>query len=96
MIYNLIYFFCRSLDFLRDLHNLHGLNLDNNLLTELSPIPFLPKLRNLSLNNNLISNLELFVEKLVTSCPSLRCLSMINNTACPYFSEMTHRYYNYK
>lgn len=85
-----------SLEFLSGLHNLQSLILDNNLLQSNSGFPFLPKLRTLSVNNNSIDNIEEFLDKIVPCFPSLRCLSMVNNVACPYFNEMSHRYYNYK
>jgi len=86
----------KSLEFLNGLHNLQGIILDNNQLTSSSGYPFLPKLRSLSVNNNAIANLEEFLDHITSCFPSLRCLSMVNNPVCPYFNQMTHRYYNYK
>src|SRR3990167_1790385 len=78
------------------MNNLQTLILDNNYLQSNSKFPFLPKLRTLSINGNRIDNLELFICQIERAFPSLRCLSMIGNAACPYHNEMQHRYYNYK
>ena len=87
----------RSLEFLSGLQNLHTLILDNNKITsENSSFPVLLKLRTLSINNNYIDDIEKFIDHIERSLPSLRCLSMINNDANPYFSEMPHRYYNFR
>eukprot|EP00047_Mylnosiga_fluctuans_P002039 m.222907 g.222907 ORF g.222907 m.222907 type:complete len:245 (+) comp10847_c0_seq1:19-753(+) len=63
--------------------NLEELYLDNNTLGDDIEFPSLPKLRTLSLNKNLIGNLETFLVKAKSTLPSLTYLSLLFNTACP-------------
>eukprot|EP00128_Syssomonas_multiformis_P011621 Colp12_sorted_trinity150504_noHs@23637 len=78
-----------SFNNLREIKNLDGfvnlreLVLDNNEFTSEFEIPKLTNLRSLSINNNKISDLETFIEKLVNNCPNLTYLTMLGNTACP-------------
>ncbi|PSN34291.1 Leucine-rich repeat-containing protein, partial [Blattella germanica] len=63
--------------------NLEELVLDNNNLTDAVQVPHLPNLQILSLNKNNISNLELLLNKVAHSLPSLHYLSLLGNVACP-------------
>mmetsp|Transcript_14317 Transcript_14317/g.56345 ORF Transcript_14317/g.56345 Transcript_14317/m.56345 type:complete len:623 (+) Transcript_14317:198-2066(+) len=86
----------RNIDFLVGMNKLVTLVLDNNHIDSDIQPPTLPNLRTLSVNGNRIDNLEVFIETVKRCFPALRALSMLNNRACPYFSSMTHRYYNYR
>lgn len=86
----------RNIDFLVGMNKLVTLVLDNNHIDSDIQPPTLPHLRTLSVNGNHIDNLEVFIETVKRCFPALRALSMLNNRACPYFSTMTHRYYNYR
>jgi len=76
---------------IRDLSPLKGfvklqiLVLDGNNITSHTKIPLLPKLDTLWVNSNNISNLILFIDKLVENTPALKFLSMLKNEACPNF-----------
>lgn len=47
----------------------------------------MPKLQTLWVNKNSITNLSIFIEKVASSFPDLRYLSMLDNAAAPsYFN----------
>jgi hypothetical protein len=85
-----------ELAFCSDLSKLHTLIADNNRLSATSSLPYLPTLKTFSVNFNVISSLELFLDNVEASFPNLTYLSLINNEACPYFSKLSHHYYNYR
>lgn len=85
-----------ELAFCSDLSKLHTLIADNNKLTSTSQLPYLPSLKTLSVNFNNINSLETFLDNLEAAFPNLTYLSLINNEACPYFSKLSHHYYNYR
>lgn len=85
-----------ELAFCSDLSKLHTLIADNNRLSANSPLPYLPSLKTLSINFNCITSLESFLDNVENSFPNLTYLSLINNEACPYFSKLSHHYYNYR
>jgi len=78
-----------SSNLISDLMPLEGFNslttliLDSNSITSTTYFPHLPNLQTVTVNRNNVSNLVLFVDRLVASCPNLRYLSMLNNEACP-------------
>lgn len=77
----------RDLNFLKGFPVLETLVLDNNEVNSHTKIPKVQKLHTLWVNNNKISNLILFIDKLVDSAPNIRFLSMLKNEACPnYFT----------
>ena len=84
-----------DISFLASLPKLELLVLDRNLLTSSTHFPSFPKLQSLSVNNNNIRNLPVFILGLEIACPILQYLSMLNNEACPYFRR-EHFYYNYR
>jgi len=60
---------------------------DNNQLDGIQPLPHHVSLRTLSVNNNNISDLKLFIDNIVAAFPNLSFLSMLKNPACPnYFT----------
>ena len=59
------------------------LNLDSNNIDDHSEFPILQSLVHLSLSNNNICNLELFLEKSMTSFPKLQYLNILGNPICP-------------
>ena len=54
------------------------------------------QLHTLSINGNRIEDLEPFIAAVAVAFPSLTYLSMVNNAACPYFSLLSHHYYNFR
>jgi len=64
---------------------LETLVLDHNEVTSHTKFPLMPKLHTLWVNSNKISNLILFIDKLASSTPHLKFLSMLKNEACPNF-----------
>jgi len=70
---------------LKSFVKLHTLVLDGNRVHSHTRIPVLPKLHTLWVNSNAISNLTVFIDKLVESTPALKFLSMLKNEACPNF-----------
>ena len=72
-----------SFEGLADFKELRELVLDNNRLKDGVKIPLLPRLETLSLNKNLITNLDPFLDALVKSCPNITFLSLLGNVACP-------------
>eukprot|EP00762_Andalucia_godoyi_P004404 ANDGO_08128.mRNA.1 hypothetical protein len=68
--------------------SLRELVLDSNKLTHFVELPFMPYLELLWANDNLISNLTAFIDRISKSAPSLKFFSMMKNEACPnYFVE---------
>lgn len=70
---------------LKGFTQLQVLVLDGNKVNSHTKIPFMPKLHTLWVNSNQISNLTIFVDKLVENIPNLKFLSMLKNEACPNF-----------
>lgn len=72
----------------KDTSHLTTLTLDNNNIIEFSEdLPFIPKLERLWINNNNISNLELFLLRISISFPNLLYLSLIGNPCCKLDKE---------
>jgi len=69
--------------------NLTTLVVDNNQLESDQTFPFLDKLRTLSVNNNNITDLRMFIDNIKDKFPQLTYMSMIKNPACP--NEITGR-----
>lgn len=68
--------------------SLQELVLDSNTITHFIDLPQMPYLELLWVNDNLISNLTVFVERVALAAPNLKLLSMLKNLACPnYFVE---------
>lgn len=63
--------------------HLRELVLDNNQLNDGVCVPYLPHLHTLSLNKNLINDIESLMDKLTRSLPALNFLSLLGNKACP-------------
>jgi Leucine-rich repeat (LRR) protein len=75
-----------------------SLILDNNLITENFTLPLLPSLDALSVNNNNIADIHVFLNNIglkkyfisnfyffvVSSVPKLKYLSTLNNPGCPH------------
>ena len=59
-------------------------------------MPVLPQLTTLSVSSNSITNIELFLNKIVVCFPKLKWLSTLGNEACPRLDRLEHRYYNYR
>ncbi|XP_063619483.1 leucine-rich melanocyte differentiation-associated protein-like isoform X1 [Cydia splendana] len=68
---------------LEQFQRLDELILDNNEIGDGVGFPSLPHLRTLSLNNNRITDLDGFVNKISECFPSLSYLSLLSNKACP-------------
>ena len=69
---------------------LHTLIVDGNNLSSFIALNYVPNLRMLSVNDNNIENLSVFIKRLSEDCPRLKCLSMMKNTAAPsYFNGGT-------
>ena len=62
---------------------LEELDLDNNIIDDRTEFPFIESLKTLSLNNNKVTKLQDFLEKIFKSFPSLIYLSLLGNKACP-------------
>ncbi|XP_063707084.1 leucine-rich melanocyte differentiation-associated protein [Culicoides brevitarsis] len=88
-----------SLDALQYFDDMEELILDNNLIADdvVFP-PNSPNLRLLSLNNNRIKDLNKLLKKIRRSFPHLEYLSLLGNTACPYFflNIDFDNYYDYR
>jgi len=84
-----------DVEFLENFTQLHTLILDNNQLGITTKFPVLPKLSALYINNNLLNDLEPFIEKIRVCFPNLQYLSLLGNECCPVFSK-EHHYYNYR
>jgi hypothetical protein len=66
-----------------NLSNLVTLTLDNNEIIEIGEdFPYLPSLERFYMNNNNISNLDLFLIRIRYACPKLMYLSLIGNSCC--------------
>eukprot|EP00755_Sulcionema_specki_P023656 Sspe_Gene.79416::Locus_49805_Transcript_1_1_Confidence_1.000_Length_1056::g.79416::m.79416 len=72
------------------LESLESLVLDCNRFQTVF-LPPLPKLTFLTLNSNNISDLENLIDILLSRCPGLRSLSLIDNPCCPNFEEQQRR-----
>ena len=84
-----------DVEFLENFTQLHTLVLDNNQLSFTAKFPMLPRLSALYINNNLLNDLEPFIEKIRVCFPNLQYLSLLGNECCPVFSK-EHHYYNYR
>jgi len=84
------------LDFLEGFYQLDTLILDHNCLKESTAFPILESLLTLSVNSNLISRVDQFLDQICLKYPNLQYLSTLNNSCCPFFSERPHHYYNYR
>ncbi|BES87887.1 chromosome 10 open reading frame 11 [Nesidiocoris tenuis] len=62
---------------------LEELILDRNQLDDSLVLPTMNKLHTIFINNNKITNLELFLAKLKRNAPNVKYLSMLGNKACP-------------
>ncbi|XP_030835358.1 leucine-rich melanocyte differentiation-associated protein [Strongylocentrotus purpuratus] len=62
---------------------LEELVMDNNALDDSLHVPLMPHLHTLHMNKNTISDINILVEKLQMSVPSLTFLSLLGNEACP-------------
>lgn len=84
----------RDLTALKAFTKLETLVLDNNAINSHTKFPKLENLHTLWVNSNQISNLILFIDKLVDSTPNLKFLSMLKNEACPnYFNGKSLKEY---
>jgi Leucine-rich repeat (LRR) protein len=88
--------FQSSITFLEGFSSLETLILDSNHLNSNSTIPKLENLKTLSINGNLLVNIDKLLDQLVYACPALEFLSTLKNPCNPFFSERKHRYYNYR
>lgn len=74
-----------NIDALKSFELLETLVLDKNAISSHTKFPPMPRLRTLWVNHNNITNLSVFIDKLVVATPNLRYLSMLGNDACPNF-----------
>ncbi|CAF2109728.1 unnamed protein product [Rotaria magnacalcarata] len=74
-----------DLRFLIDFPNLRTLIVDKNRINSNVKIPHFDMLHTLWINHNQITNLSVFIQTLVTHCPQLKYLSMMNNPGAPSF-----------
>lgn len=72
-----------SMDQLDLFPRLQSLTADNNALVAEQPFPANPNLRTLSVNNNEINDLQVFLDRVAEAFPNLTYLSMLKNPACP-------------
>ena len=80
----------KELHSLEKFRNLHTAILDSNAIASNTVFPRLPNLKLISLNDNKIDNLTLFISRLCEDVPGLRFLSMMKNDAAPsYFNGGT-------
>lgn len=63
--------------------NLEELILDSNCIGDNVTIPFLPRLKTLTLNKNQITDIESLLDKVSSQLPALSYLSLLGNSACP-------------
>ncbi|XP_039629209.1 leucine-rich melanocyte differentiation-associated protein isoform X4 [Polypterus senegalus] len=73
----------RSLEALKAFTSLEELIVDNNLLGNDLQLPRLQHLHTLTLNKNLITDIEILLDHLSEMTPSLEYLSLLGNEACP-------------
>jgi len=78
-----------KLDNLENFTQLVSLVVDNNRLESAQSFPLFEKLKTLSVNNNNIIDLKLFIDSVKDKFPNLTYLSLIKNPACP--NEITGR-----
>ncbi|EGG14598.1 hypothetical protein DFA_10856 [Cavenderia fasciculata] len=84
-----------------NLTKLSTLVLDNNQLGSKNDFPSLPSLNILSVNNNNIDDLKVFIDSIKDKFPNLTHLSLLKNPACPsyyvsgtdYSDYQKYRYY---
>lgn len=72
-----------SLEGLENYRALETLILDDNYISDAVDFPLCPSLTTLSLNKNLIADLDKLIDKLKV-LPSLTYLSLLGNRACPH------------
>ncbi|XP_039629195.1 leucine-rich melanocyte differentiation-associated protein isoform X2 [Polypterus senegalus] len=72
-----------SLEALKAFTSLEELIVDNNLLGNDLQLPRLQHLHTLTLNKNLITDIEILLDHLSEMTPSLEYLSLLGNEACP-------------
>ena len=72
-----------SLDGIGEFKELKELILDNNRLRDGFRLPLLPKLQTLSINKNMINDLEVLLESILKNCPNITFLSLLGNICCP-------------
>jgi len=75
----------QSIDNLGPFPLLTSLILDNNILQSQQKLPSLKTLQTLSVNNNNIDDLRVFMDSVSSSFPNLTYLSMLKNPACPNY-----------
>lgn len=87
-----------NLDFLTGFSELKELILDHNALTHWAHFPSLPKLVSISVNNNHILQIDMFLAQLQQAglATKLKYLSTLGNAANPSFDRLEHRYYNFR
>jgi hypothetical protein len=72
-----------SLDGIGEFKELKELILDNNRLRDGFRLPLLPRLQTLSLNKNMINDLEVLIDGILKNCPNITFLSLLGNICCP-------------
>ena len=86
----------RHINHLENFVKLSCLILDNNRIVADQSCTPVPSLRTLSVNNNEIEELGVFIEHIATIFPNLRHLSMLRNPAVPSpFIEGAYQEYRY-
>ena len=78
----------KNLDKLEGYDNIHTLILDSNKFNSHSTLPKIYSVTYLSMIDNRIVNLSLFIDKIANKFPNLRFLNLLKNPAAPnYFNE---------
>ncbi|XP_012227201.1 leucine-rich melanocyte differentiation-associated protein-like isoform X2 [Linepithema humile] len=90
--------FSRNLQFLSEFENLTSLNLDHNMIDDVTVFPYMPNLELLWLNHNRIINLFPFIKNLYSSVPNLKYLCLMGNMAAPSYLNggSFYEYLNYR
>ena len=78
----------KNLDKLEGYDNLHTLILDSNKFNSHATLPKMFSVTYLSMIDNRVANLSLFIDKIADKFPNLRYLNLLKNPAAPnYFNE---------
>lgn len=72
-----------TVDGIGEFKELKELILDNNRLRDGLKLPLLPKLDTLSMNKNMITDLESLLADILKNCPNITFLSLLGNICCP-------------
>ena len=74
-----------NLDSLEGYDRIHTLILDSNYINSHSKLPKMHSIKYLSLVNNQIGNLSIFIDTIIQKFPNIRYLNMLKNPAAPNY-----------